>query len=80
MVPSPSQNNIIPTGDKAAAVDPIIFETDPLQPGEICLHSWMLYTSQAPILDLIGKDIMSMKDIEQAFHALNLCPKETRDI
>ena len=63
-------------GDKAAAADPTTFDTDPLQQGEICLHSWMLYTSQAPVLDLTGKDIKSMKDIEHAFHALNLCPKE----
>ena len=76
MVPSPSQTNTTPTGDKAVAADPTIFDTDPLQPGEIRLHSWMLYTSQAPIFDLIGKDIKSMKDIEHTFHALNLCPKE----
>ena len=50
-----------------------------LQPGEIHLHSWMLYTSQAPILDLTGKDIKSMKDIEHAFHALNLCPQENNE-
>ena len=43
MVPSPSQNNTTPTGDKAAAVDPTIFDTDLLQPGKIRLHSWMLY-------------------------------------
>ena len=36
----------------------------------------MLYTSQAPALDLTGKDIKSKKDIEDAFHALNLCPQE----
>ena len=76
MVPSPSQNNTTPTGDQAAAADPTLFDTDPLQPGEIHLHSWMLYTSQAPILDLTGKDIKSKKDIEDAFHALNLCPQE----
>ena len=79
VVPSPSQNNTTPTGDKAAAADPTLFDTDPLQPGEICLHSWMLYTSEAPILDLTGKDIKSIKDIEQAFHARNLCPKENNE-
>ena len=75
MVPSPSQNNTTPTGDQAAA-DPTLFNTDLLQPGKICLHSWMLYTSQAPILNLTGKDIKSMKDIEHTFHTLNWCPKE----
>ena len=39
----------------------------------------MLYTSQAPILDLTGKDIKSMKDIDHAFHTLNLCPKENNE-
>ena len=80
VVLSPSQNNTTLTGDKAAAAaDPTIFDTDPLQPGEICSHSWMLYTSQAPILDLTGKDIKSTKNIEHAFHALNLCSKENNE-
>ena len=80
MVLSPGQNNTTPTGDQAAAADPTLFDTDLLQPGEICLHSWMLYTSQhthhITVLDLTGKDIKSKKDIEDAFHALNLCPQE----
>ena len=79
MVPFPSQNNTTPTGDQAAAADPTLFNTDPLQPGEICLHSWMLCTSQSPILDLTGKDIKSMKDIEHAFHTLKLCPQEKNE-
>ena len=44
------ENNIIPNSDQAEAADPTFFYADPLQPGEVCLHSWMLYTSQAPIL------------------------------
>ena len=79
VVPSPGQNNTTLTGDQAAAADPTLFDTDPLQPGEIHLHSWMLYTSQAPILDLTGKDIKSKKDIEAAFHTLNLCPQEDNE-
>ena len=79
MVLSLSQNNTTPTGDQAAAADPTLFDTDLLQPGEIRLHLWMLYTSQAPILDLTGKDIKSMKEIEHAFHNLNLCPKENNE-
>ena len=39
----------------------------------------MLCTSQAPILNLTGKDIKSKKDIEDAFHALNLCPQEDKE-
>ena len=29
----------MPTGDQAAAADPTLFDTDPLQPGKIHLHS-----------------------------------------
>ena len=39
----------------------------------------MLYPSQAPILDLTGKDIKSMKDIKNSFHTLNLCPKKNNE-
>ena len=79
MVPSPDQNNTTPTGDQAAAADPTLFDTDPLQPGDIRLHFLILCTSQAPVLDLTGKDIKSMKDTEQAFYALSLCPKENNE-
>ena len=68
------ENNNIPTTDQAA--DPTLFDTDPLQPGEVCLHSWMLYTLQAPVLDLTGEHIKTKEDIEAAFHALHLCPEE----
>ena len=56
-----------------------LFDTDPLQPGEIRLHSWMLYTSQAPILDLTAEHIKTKEDIEAAFNALNLCPQEEQE-
>ena len=77
VVPTPDPNNDTPTGDQAAA-DPTIFNIDPLQPGEIHLHSLMLYTLQAPVLDPTDKDIKSMQDFEQAFHALNLCSMEDK--
>ena len=79
MVPSPSQNNTTPTGGQAVAADPTLFDTDALQPGEICLHSWMLHASQVPILDLTGKDIKSKKDIQATFHTLNLCSQEDNE-
>ena len=72
---SPGENNTTPTADQAAAADPTLFDTDPLQPGEICLYSWMLYTSQAPVLDLTGEHIKTKEDIEATFHALYLCPQ-----
>ena len=75
---SPGENNTMPTAGQAAA-DLTLFDTDPLQPGEICLYSWMLYTSQAPVLDLTGEHIETNEDIEAAFHALNLCPQEEEE-
>ena len=65
--------------NQAEAADPTFFNTDPLQPGEVCLHSWMLYTSQAPVLDLTGEHIKTKEDIEAAFHALNLCSQEEEE-
>ena len=51
------ENKNMPTADQAAAADPTLFDSDLLQPGEICLYLWMLYTSQAPVLDLTGEHI-----------------------
>ena len=75
-VQPPGENNNMPTGDQVVAADPTLFDTDPLQPGEIRLHSWMLYTSQAPVLDLTGEHIKTKEDIEATFHAFHLCPQE----
>ena len=44
---------------------------DPVKPGEIRLPSWMLYTPQAPVLDLQGKNITSTLDLVDAFHQLH---------
>ena len=76
---SPGKNNTMFTGDQAAAADPTLFDTDPLQPRVIHLHLWMLYTSQAPIFDLTGEHIKTKEDIEAAFHTLNLCPQENEE-
>ena len=75
----PLGENNMPTADQAAAADPTLFDTDPLQPGEIRLHSWMLYTSQAPVLDLTGEHIRTKENIEATFHALHLCPQEEEE-
>ena len=66
-------NNNSPNANQAEAANPTFFEADPLQPGEVHLHFWMLYTPQAPILDLTGSHIKTKEDIEAAFHALHLC-------
>ena len=66
--------------DQAEAADPTLFDTDPIQPGEVQLHLWMLYTPQAPILDLTGEHIKTKEDIKAAFHALNLCSQEEEEL
>ena len=53
-------------------------EPDPVQPKEIRLHSWMLYTPQAPVLDLRGETITSTLDLREAFHQLHYAQKRTR--
>ena len=67
------------TTDQAEATDPTLFDTDPLQPGEVHLHSWMLYTSQALVLDLTGEHIKTKEDIETTFYTLHLYPEEKED-
>ena len=39
----------------------------------------MLYTSQAPVLDLTGEHIKTKENIEAAFRALNLCSQEEEE-
>ena len=70
--PQGTDNNS-PNADQVEAADPTFFKADPLQPGEVRLHLWMLYTPQAPVLDLTRSHIKTKEDIEAAFHALNLC-------
>ena len=77
-VPAKGENNNMPTADQAAA-DPTLFDTDPLQPGEIHLLLWMLYTSQAPLLDLTGEHIKTKENIEAVFHILHLSPEEEEE-
>ena len=50
--------------------------TDILQPGKIRLHSWMLYTLQAPVLDLRDTKVTLAIDLRDVFHRLHLCPEE----
>ena len=47
-----------------------------LQPGEIRLHSWQLYTPQALVLDFRDKKVTSTLDLADTFHELHLCPTD----
>ena len=75
---TPLTNNEMATSNAAAAVSNLTPEIPPdsLQPGEIRLHCWMLYTPQAPVLDLQGKNITSTLDLADTFHQLHLCPTD----
>ena len=75
ILPTPPTNNEgAATNTAAAACNlPPEIPADPLQPGEIRLHPWQLYTPEAPVLDLRGKKVTSTLDLADAFHELHLC-------
>ena len=72
---TPPKNNETATSNAAAAASNSTPEipADPLQQGEIRLHSWQLYT---PVLDLRGKKVTATLDFADAFHKLHLCPTD----
>ena len=78
ILPTPSSNKGTPELSGAEAADKFtpVIEPDPVQPKEIRLHSWMLYTPQAPVLDLREETITSTLDLRDAFHPLHICPEE----
>ena len=53
-----------------------VIEPDPVQPGEMRLHLWMLFPPQAPVFNLRGETITSTLDLRDTFHRLHLCPEE----
>ena len=72
ILPTSLTNNETTTSNAVAAASNSTPEipADPLQPGEIRLHSWQLYTPQAPVLNLRGKKATSTLDLVDAFHEL----------
>ena len=73
IIPAPHVNNDHPSSHQAAASDPLTFQVDPMQEGEVRLHSWHLYTSQAPVLDLTNKSVTNTTEFLQVSDDLNLC-------
>ena len=73
IIPPPHISNDHPSSREAAASDPPTFQVDPTQEGEVRLHSWHLYTSQAPVLDLTNRSVTNTTGFLQAFDDLNLC-------
>ena len=80
ILPTPPSNYNTTTSSEAAAASKFTpeIQPDPVQPGEIRLHSWMLYTPQAPVLGLREQNVMSTLDLRDAFHQLCLCPSEDK--
>ena len=78
ILPSPPTNNKTASSNAAAAASNPTPEipVDLLQPGEIRLHFWQLYTPEAPVFDLRGKKVTSTLDLADAFHKLHLCPSD----
>ena len=78
ILPSPPTNNkTVSSNTGAAASNPSPeIPVDPLQPGEMRLHSWQLYTPETPVLDLRGRKVTSTFDLANAFHELCLCPTD----
>ena len=74
ILPTPPTNNEVATSNPAAAASnpPSEIPADPLQPGEILLHSWHLYTPEALVLNLRGKKVTSTLDLADTFHELHL--------
>ena len=75
MQPTNNETTTTTTATAASNFTPEILP-DPVQPGEIRLHSWMLYTPQTPVLDLRGQNVTSTLHLRDAFHQLCLCPTE----
>ena len=75
ILPPPLTNNETATSNRAAAASNSTPEipADPLQPEEIRLYSWQLYTPEAPVLDLRGKKVTATLDLADTFHELCLC-------
>ena len=80
---TPPTNNNTATSSRAAAASNLTpeIQPDPVQPGEIRLHLWMLYSPQVPVLDLRDQNVMSTLDLRDTFHQLCLCltKDETQD-
>ena len=77
---TPLSNKDTPELSAVAVADKFtpVIEPDPVQPGEIRLHSWMAYTLQASVLDLREETITSILDLRDTFHQLHLCPEEDK--
>ena len=71
--PTPTTNNEDTTSEatRARAFIPDIPE-DPLQPGEVRLHSWQLFIAQDPLSQSQSQYTTPVLDLRDAFHSLCL--------
>ena len=80
ILPTPPTNNNTTTSSTAAAASNFTpeIQPDPVQPREIRLYLWMLYTPQAPVLDLRGQTITSTLDLETLSTSYIYAQQKTR--
>ena len=77
ILPTPLTNNGGATTNAAAAAcnPPPEIPADPLQLGQIQLHSWQLYTPETPVLDLRGKKVTSTLDLADTLKSYVYVPQ-----
>ena len=80
ILPTPLSNKDTPELSGAAAADKYtpVMEPDAVQLREIRLHSWMLYTPQAPVFNLREETITSTLDLRDTFHDFIYAQKRMR--
>ena len=68
ILPTHPSNKGTPKPSGATTADKFtpVIEQDPVQPREIRLHSWMLYTPQVPVLNFRGETITSTLDLSDS--------------
>ena len=73
IVTRPAAHQNKPTLQQAAACDPVLQQTHPLQPGKTRVYPSMLINKQVPVLNLTETNITSQADLQDAFQSLCLC-------
>ena len=71
----PTNNNDTNSEAAAASSSTPAIPKDPLQPGKVRLHSWQLFTSQAPLSQSQNQTATSVLDLRNTFYSLCLDPK-----
>ena len=68
------------TAQHAATKDPVLQQTNPLQPGETRVYPSMLVDKQVPVLNLTESTTTSQADLQTAFESIHLCSTKDDEI